>query len=239
MADAQTFNIYCDESCHLEHDGIPVMVWGALCCREDARSEISEEIRSLKAKHGIATSVEIKWTKISPAKREFYAELTRYFLADDRLTFRALVVPDKSKIDHSRFNQSHDQWYYKMYFTLLKYMFRPPHHYRIYLDVKDTQGGPKTRKLHDVLANRICDWDKQYVERVQQIRSHESELLQLCDVLIGATGYANRNLSANAGKKAVVDQLHSTLGQDYLRRSSSFGATKFNLLIWSPQEAGE
>ena len=21
------FNIYCDESCHLEHDGINVMVW--------------------------------------------------------------------------------------------------------------------------------------------------------------------------------------------------------------------
>jgi len=27
-----TYNIYCDESCHLEHDGIPTMVIGAVWC---------------------------------------------------------------------------------------------------------------------------------------------------------------------------------------------------------------
>ena len=26
------FNVYCDESCHLEHDGIPTMVIGAAWC---------------------------------------------------------------------------------------------------------------------------------------------------------------------------------------------------------------
>lgn len=25
MTAARLFNVYCDESCHLEHDGIPVM----------------------------------------------------------------------------------------------------------------------------------------------------------------------------------------------------------------------
>jgi hypothetical protein len=28
----RTFNVYCDESCHLEHDHIPVMAWGAVSC---------------------------------------------------------------------------------------------------------------------------------------------------------------------------------------------------------------
>jgi hypothetical protein len=32
MTTPQTFNVYCDESCHLEHDGVPVMAWGAVTC---------------------------------------------------------------------------------------------------------------------------------------------------------------------------------------------------------------
>jgi hypothetical protein len=32
MADVRTLNVYCDESCHIEHDHIPVMAWGALYC---------------------------------------------------------------------------------------------------------------------------------------------------------------------------------------------------------------
>lgn len=31
----ETFNIYCDEGCRLEHDGIPVMVLGAACVPVD------------------------------------------------------------------------------------------------------------------------------------------------------------------------------------------------------------
>jgi hypothetical protein len=34
MTGPRTFNVYCDESCHLEHDGIPVMAWGAVTCPE-------------------------------------------------------------------------------------------------------------------------------------------------------------------------------------------------------------
>ena len=28
MIEPRLFNVYCDESCHLEHDGVPVMAWG-------------------------------------------------------------------------------------------------------------------------------------------------------------------------------------------------------------------
>ena len=33
MSKARTFNVYCDESCHLEHDHILVMAWGAVYCQ--------------------------------------------------------------------------------------------------------------------------------------------------------------------------------------------------------------
>jgi len=30
MTEPRIFNVYCDESCHLENDGIAAMAWGAV-----------------------------------------------------------------------------------------------------------------------------------------------------------------------------------------------------------------
>lgn len=237
MIEPRTFNVYCDESCHLEHDGILVMAWGAVTCpRGDARA-IAEAIRALKAQHGLKPGFEAKWTKVSPGKASFYLALIELFLNDERIRFRGLLAPDKGLIDHTRFAQSHDDWYYKMYFIMLRPIFCAPHHYRIYLDVKDTCGGPKTRKLHEVLANSLHDFDRQTIERVQQVRSHESELLQITDLLIGALTYANRGLATSPAKAAIIERLRAGLGPNVLSRTSTFSATKFNILVWRPREA--
>ena len=45
-------NIYCDESCHLEHDKANAMLLGAISCSEREKSRIYSEIRALKEKHG-------------------------------------------------------------------------------------------------------------------------------------------------------------------------------------------
>lgn len=236
MTSPRIFNVYCDESCHLEHNGIPVMAWGAVLCSAGDTRTISEAARRLKIKHGLSRDFEAKWVKVSPAKVTFYLDLIDLFLSDDRLRFRGLVVPDKRLLDHARFEQSHDEWYYKMYFTMLRPIFTAPHRYRIYLDVKDTRGGPKTRELHDVLANSLYDFDRQCIERVQQVRSHESEILQIADVLIGALTYANRGLSSSTAKTAIIERLQAKLGSRVLVRTSSFAAVKFNILVWRAQE---
>lgn len=235
----KTFNIYCDESCHLEASPISAMAWGAVICETADAREIGEGIRALKRQHGLAANFEAKWTKVSPAKADFYRALLDFFLQDERLRFRGLVVPDKGCLDHAHFAQTHDDWYYKMYYTMLQWILQPSNHYRIYLDVKDTRGGTKTRKLHEVLANKFHDFEREYIERVQQIRSHESEILQLTDLLIGALTYAHRGLNTSPAKLAMIKHLQAGLGSSALTQTSSFGATKFNLLIWSPQEGAE
>lgn len=238
MSGPRLYNVYCDESCHLEHDGVPVMAWGSVTCPAGEVHAIGDTIRALKAKQGLRLGFEAKWTKVSPAKAAFYLALIDLFLADDRLRFRGLLVPDKKRLDHARFAQNHDDWYYKMYFTMLRPIFSAPHRYRIYLDVRDTRGGPKTRKLHDVLANSLYDFDRQAIERVQQVRSHESELLQITDLLTGALTYANRGLDTSSAKAAIIERLRARLGRQVLSRTSAFVATKFNILVWRPQEAG-
>lgn len=239
MIEPRIFNVYCDESCHLENDGISAMAWGAVYCQESEIRAISDAIRALKAEHGLAPTFEAKWTKISPAKVAFYLALVDLFLADDRLRFRGLVVPDKTQLNHAQFEQTHDDWYYKMYFTMLRPIFCAPHRYRIYLDVKDTRGGPKTRQLHDVLTNALYDFNRECLERVQQVRSHESELLQVTDILIGALTYANRGLTTSQAKAAMLARLRERLGPNVLTRTSSFSAIKFNMLVWRGQGATE
>ena len=232
----KTFNIYCDESCHLEHDHIPTMAWGAVTCEKYSVNDLSKQIRALKIEHGLKPTFEVKWTKVSPSKANFYLRLVDLFLNDDRLRFRGLVVPDKMKLDHLYFDQSHDDWYYKMYFTMLRPIFFAPQHYHIYLDIKDSRGGPKTRKLHNFLANSLYDFNRECIERVQQIRSHESEILQVADLLIGALTYANRRLAENRAKMAITNRLREQFGEQVLTRTSPFASTKFNILIWQAQD---
>lgn len=230
------YNLYCDESCHIEGDKIPVMVLGCVWTEIGEIKRINEQLRIIKRRHGLSSTFETKWTKVSTGKLDFYTDVLEYFLSESKLRFRGILVPDKHKLDHARFGQNHDDWYYKMYFMMLKYVISPSHTYRVYLDVKDTRGGPKTRELHDVLCNNIHDFNHRTVERVEQIRSHESEILQLTDLLIGAVGYAHRGLETSAAKQALLAQLRGRLGHKSLTQTASFSNTKFNLLVWAAQE---
>lgn len=234
MTESCLYNAYCGESCRLENDGTPVMALGAVTCPKREVRDVAESIRALKVAHGLKPGFEAKWTKVSPARASFYTELIGFFLGDERLRFRGLVVPDKSLSDHLCFGQSRQDWYCKMYRTMLLPIFTAPHRYHIYLGVNDTRGGSRSRQLHDEIANSLVDPDRQTVERVQQVRSHESELLQVTDLLIGALTYTNRGLDTSSAKVAIVERLREGVGQQALSRT--FSSSKLNILVWQPKK---
>jgi hypothetical protein len=236
---SETYNIYCDESCHLENDGQPAMVMGAVWCPLDKTREIAVRLREIKRRHGLPSDFEAKWTKVSPGKLRFYLDLIDYFFDDDDLHFRALVIPDKTKLNHRAFpGQDHDAWYYKMYFEMLRIILSPKGRYRIYLDIKDTRGAEKVRRLHDVLCNNMYDFSREILERVQLAHSHEIEQLQLADLLIGAVSYVSRGLHGNAGKLALVDRMKERSGYS-LEKTTLLREEKVNLFRWRAQEVQE
>jgi hypothetical protein len=232
---SQIYNIYCDESCHLENDHLQVMVLGAIWCPLEKVKEIALQLRRIKAFHGMKPDFEVKWTKVSPAKRRFYKDLIECFFSEDNLHFRALIVPDKTKLRHEDFGQSHDDWYFKMYFDMLKVIFEPNAHYRIYLDIKDTRSAAKIAKLHDVLCNSMYDFSCQIIERVQTVRSHEVEIMQLVDLLIGAVAYVNRNLSTSETKLELINLIRERSHYS-LTRTTLLREDKFNLFRWHASE---
>jgi len=239
---ASTFNIYCDESCHLEKEGCSSMVLGAIWCPLDKATEISNRVREIVVKHGQARHFEVKWTKVSESRQAMYLDLLDYFFDDDDIHFRALIIPAGTKLDHSAFEgQDVDTWYYKMYFDMLKVLLSPEDRYRIYVDIKDTRGAVKIARLHEVLCNNIYDFSQSIVERVQLVRSHEVGVLQLADLLIGAVSYVNRGLDrqdGNAGKKAFVERMRHR-SRYSLDRSTLVKESKVNLFRWKAREVNQ
>lgn len=230
-------NLYCDESCHLENDRQPVMVLGTVWCRQEKAREIAVRLREIKAAHGFPPTFEIKWTKVSPAKQDFYLAVLNYFFDDDDLHFRTWVA-HKAGLRHADFGQSHDDWYYKMVFGLMEPLLQPDACFRLYIDKKDTRSAQKVVKLHDVLCNNLYDFKRTILERVQVVESHAVEQLQLADLLIGAVGYVNRGLAGNAAKEALVARIRQRTGYT-LERPTLLREPKFNLFIWRGQSGGQ
>ncbi len=228
------FNMYCDESCHLENDNSNVMTIGGIHFLKEKSKEINSRIVDIKKKHGVSPTSEIKWTKISNKKLEMYKEVINYFFDDDDLNFRCILI-DKTKLDHHRFSQDHDTWYYKMYFSMLKVIINPKNKYNIYIDIKDTESANKINKLNEVLSHSNYDFDRRIIKKMQPIRSHEVQIMQIVDILIGAICYHNRDFPSdhtyNAAKKSIIELIKKRSGYS-LTKSTLYGERKTNIFKW-------
>jgi len=206
----KTFNIYCDESCHLENDHKKYMFIGSINCAYPQVRRHTERIKELKDKHKF--NAEIKWSHVSMSKIQFYLDLVDYFFDTD-LKFRAIGI-DKSQIRCDDFNSNFDDFYYKMYYQLLNYKVDTTNHYNVYLDIKDTLSAIKVRKLKNILNVKYGVF-----RNIQNIRSEESVLMQLADFLMGAISYnANFDQKQNFAKVLILDKIskHGQSCQDKL-----------------------
>jgi hypothetical protein len=231
---AQAYRIYCDESCHLEHDRCSVMVLGAVWCPSEAVPEISKALREIKVRHGLSPNFELKWGKVSPAQVGYYTDVANYFFEETSLRFRCLIAP-KEGLRHDDFDQSHDSWYYKMYYLLLRRLLAErENEYRVYIDIKDTNSAGKVRLLHEVLCNSMRDFDHNVLRDVQALPSDEVQQIQLADFLSGAVSYASRNLRGSAAKQQIVNAIQTRTRHDLIS-STWYSEKKFNIFKWEPQ----
>ncbi len=231
------YTVFCDESCHLQKDSSSIMVLGAMYCSSAKRKRIYSDIRMIKEKYGLNSHFEIKWTKVSESKIDFYLELLDYFWDEDDLHYRGLVATGKDKLDHMKYNNDdYDLWYYKMYFRTLDPIIRQENEYHILVDIKDTKGGKRIQKLKEVMCNNIYDFNGEVISHIGQINSMESEILQLVDLLNGALAYHYRKLengeNANKGKSEFVKELQKKQNIDI---PTARDESKFNLFIWEPR----
>lgn len=227
------WNVYCDESCHLERDGHKAMVLGALSCPREKTREVATRLRELKVKHRLSRQTEIKWNKVSPSKEALYVDMLNYFLTNEDLRFRALIVPDKSKIDYAAAPQDAATFYYKMFFQTLKVLIHPADTYCIYLDYRDTQSAERGKTLHQFLCKSVGDFHRRVILKVEPVRSHHVEQIQLADLLTGLLSYVNRGLTSSASKSKLVSYLREQSGHNLISTTSMRSReAKLNILRW-------
>ena len=222
---SKTFNLYCDESTHLIHDGHPYMLLSYISIAYPQIRLAKEEIKAIKRKFNYTE--ELKWTNVHSATYKVYAELVDWFFMND-LEFRALVV-DKSQIDEKRADYSFNDFYFRMYFQLLHTKVDFQNRYNVFLDIKDTCSGEKLEKMKKIMSYNSS------IGTLQFIPSRESVFIQLADVLMGAINY-NLRIQKGDVKGNVIAKLkliekikrHSNIS---LNTTTPLSRNKFNLFF--------
>lgn len=224
------FEVYCDESRpDLFASSKPVgkfMVIGGVWLRADDRTEFKAAIHALRDKYHVGG--EFKWQKVSPSRVEFYKELAKWFMeAGDRLRFRCIAV-EHTKVNLVEYHESDQELgFYKFYYQMLHHWIMDFNEYAVFCDGKRNRDPSRLHTLRRCLdASNLSS----IVRNVQSIRSGESVLIQLADVLTGiAAARLNKSLGNATAKTELVSFLEDRLGR---RIGHTYRAEqKFNVFV--------
>lgn len=223
------FEVYCDEALPdlftSQKPRAKYLMIGSLWLPKTLRNEVKEKIRATREKH--ETWGEIKWTKISPRRLDFYHDLINLFFSfGDNLRFRCIAV-DHTKVNMALHNGDGELGFYKFYYQVLKHWIYDFNAYSFFCDTKTTRDPKRLLILKKYLSdsNRAA-----LVTNVQSLPSREVELIQLCDLLLGAaSSRMNKTLREGSAKRQIVEAIEEKLGGGRLRPTWQRERTKFNI----------
>lgn len=235
--DYSQLNFYCDESCHLEHDNnSQYMVLGTLVCSNSEIKEINNRIKEIKIENGISAFSEVKWKKITEKNVQLYKDLVNFFFDKEKaLRFRAVIV-DKNKLTHKEHNQTHEDFYYKMYYYLLIHWINPLMKNKIYVDQKDSNNKKRIDNLEKSLCVKMYDYNHDTIMPIQIIKSHTIQIMQIVDIIIGALSY-NFNKTTKRNCKESIIEILKKRSRYNLERSTLPSESKFNIMHFPDGEA--
>ncbi len=222
------FNVFCDESRHLLKDKKDrFMVIGAIRCSKNLCDSILKDIQIIKERRNYYP--EIKWTKVSKNNFDFYLSLLDYFFQTPSLDFRCIVI-DKHTVDLKKFNFSEDDFFYRMYFYLLRPKLKiKKTSYHILIDKKDHYTKEKCEELENILENEVLSYINQIQIKVDCVNSKNSLLVQLCDFFIGAVGYWWNRYFSNVAKLRACLKISTRIGIESLDRQIKKFNRKFDI----------
>lgn len=167
---------------------------------------------------------EFKWQNVSASRLSYYSAIVDWFATQADLRFRCIAV-DREKVDLVRFHKADAELgFYKFYYQLLHHWILDYNDYSVFCDAKANRSRLRLPDLERCLnfsnlSSRV---------RVQAIRSEESVLIQLADVLTGAASSTlNRTLHVGSARSRVVERLENALGRRIA--PTSRGEQKFNV----------
>ncbi len=221
-------DVYCDEAypdlLSSEKPQARFMLIGSLWLQQDNRETYKNAIHDLRDQYLIGG--EFKWRKVSPSKLKFYEALIAWFCNQKKdLRFRCIAI-DYSQIDLMTFHDNDQELgFYKFYYQMLHHWVHDFNEYNLFCDFKRNR---KRDRLH--VLKRCLKYANlsSTIQTVQAVRSKESILIQLTDVLLGiASARLNQGTNTSPAKLMLVEHLETQLGRKIT--STSLDEKKFNV----------
>jgi len=223
--------VYCDESRqeYFARAGEPLdgfTLIGSLWIEAERRRTYNEQINRLREKHSYRH--EFKWNKVAPANLHFYLDLIKLFFAEE-MRFRCIVLPVRDLNAVVFHGADCELMFYKFYYQVLHHWILDDNEYRVFVDSKTNRVHNRLRVLKQCLqqANRLA-----IIQDVQALPSHQVNLIQLVDVLIGAIGYKFHRERNSTSKVEVLSEIERRLG--HAVAATSRGEQKFNIFHFQP-----
>jgi len=221
-------DVYCDETYpdlfSSQKPQADYLVIGSLWLQRQNRDTYKKTIHSLRDRYRVGG--EFKWTKLTPSKVEFYKALITWFYEQgENLRFRCISI-DHKQVNLIQFHQNDQELgFYKFYYQMIHHWIHPFNEYRIYCDYKHNRLRDRVHTLKSCLNNANL---AAAIATVQSVRSRESVLLQLSDLLVGiASARLNGRLNKGSAKEEVVLHLEGLLGRKIA--STALSEKKFNV----------
>lgn len=238
VGDRPLVRVYCDESSQTGHR---FKVWGGVWIRETDETALREAIMRVRSDAGWRKQGEFKWVKLSGNScHPAYLKLIDAFFNARRCGFAAIVVDSQNPGPNRGTDAELD--HYKSLYWLLSKRANARYRYRVVLDSRTDREKDRLSVLRDVLnatARRDLSYPGNMFREIIARDSHDDDLLQLADVLIGAVAYHSNGRHLLAG--ASASKCHAAR---YIAKRAGFtggvirqtrkAEKKLNIWRWSP-----
>lgn len=230
------YDVFIDESCYLPDDQHHCIACGGLFVPKELVRPISKELKLIFKKYKFIK--EFKWNNISQSRLQLYKDALEISLfSNERIWFRSVITEDKSLINFNYNNSNSDEYWYKMVYYLLNNTNNDNKQFRIFLDYRNTWGKNRIEQL-----KKYLNPDK--FVYFQSLHSHDSILIQISDIILGALTYNLRKnlffnnysfnyVVKNKIKDDFIDYLKNRTNVDFLKQTSLF-EKKFNIFYLTP-----
>lgn len=207
-------DVYCDEAypdlLSSSDRSAKYLLIGSLWLQSEDRKQYKTAIHQLRDRHRIGG--EFKWNKVSPSRLGFYKELLSWFVEQgEDLRFRSIAI-DSGQVDLLKYHQNDQELgFYKFYYQVLHHWIHDCNEYRIFCDYKSNRRRDRLHVMKRCLDNANLS---STIATVQAVRSDESVLIQLSDLLVGiSSAKMNKKLLPGSAKTELVGHFEGLLGR--------------------------
>lgn len=178
---------------------------------------------------------EMKWTKVSRTMLPAYKSFVDVFFEEVDLAFHCIVI-DRYALDYATYHRGDEELgFYKFYYLLISRKLTAGDSYWLYTDERHNRK-PYRLEVLKLTVNRW--WHRQAgvepLQVVEPTRSHDEDMLQLADLLLGAVGYCWNDRGESDAKVRLARHIADQMGWATLKVRTSPYATKFNIWVWDP-----